>query len=811
MESLAQDLRFALRTLVKRPGFTLVAIVTLALGIGATSAIFSLVNGILLEPLPIEDSGRVVMIDRETPAGHIISVSIPTFEDWRDQNRVFEHLGAFRWASTNLTGAGEAERLLSSQVTSGFFGALGRRPLAGRGFGPEADRPGAPREVVIGEGFWRRRFAGDEGIVGRTLRLDGEPFTVVGVMPSDFVFPTAAVELWTPLGAFSELLPWEERGSSPGLYALGRLAGDVSFEQVDEDMVALTARIAEVTGEDQASPRVRTLREVTVGEVQTPLLILLGAVGFVLLIACVNVAGLLLARGESRQLEIATRLAVGVDRWRLVRQLLVESLVLAFAGGVLGLAAARLSLKVLIAWLPERTPLLERVAIDPSVLAFTTVLALVTGAAFGLVPALRFARLDLHDSLRQGTRQAGGRAGLRRVMVVGEMAVAVVLLVGAGLLVQSFRELRRVDPGFRAENVLTLRLALPPAVYGEPARWDGFFDRLLEKASALPGVEHSGINNGLPLASGGTESGALPEGVEVSEENIASTLYQVVSPGYFQAMGIPLLEGRGFDSRDSADSAPVAIVDESMAERFWPGESPIGRRVAFEYDMSTQPPTPVWREVVGVVGHVRHYELESPSRVEIYAPYPQMPVWLQGRRPSMALVLRTSVPPATLIGPVRAAIRDLDPHQPVYAVQTMTEVLDGAVAQERLMADLLLAFSALALALAAIGVYGLLAWVVGERTREIGVRMAFGARRGNILGLVLGQGMKLAAIGLVIGLGAAFALSRLLADVLYGVAPTDPVTYALVPLVLAAAAVVACLVPAWRAARVDPLVALHYE
>ncbi len=811
MESLAQDLKFALRTLAKRPGFTSVAVVTLALGIGATTAIFSVVNGVLLEPLPIEDSGRVVVIDRETSAGHVISVSIPTFQDWRDQNRVFEHTGAFRWASANLTGEGEAERLLTAQVTSGFFAALGRSPLTGRLLGSEADEPGAPLEVVIGEDFWQRRFAGDPEIAGRTMRLDGKVYTVIGVMPSDFAFPSAGVELWTPLGAFSDTLPWDKRGFSPGLWVTARLAGGVSFEQVREDMDAVTARIAEITGEEEAVPRVRTLREVTVGDVRAPLVIVLGAVGFVLLIACVNVAGLLMARGESRQLEIATRLAVGASRGRLVRQMLVESLVLAAAGGALGLAAARLSLRALVAWLPAGTPLLERVAIDPAVLAFTSVLALATGVAFGLVPALRCARLDFHDRLRQGSRHAGGRAGLRRAMVVGEMAVAVVLLVGAGLLVKSFRELRAIDPGFRAENVLTLQIALPQAAYGEPARWDGFYDRLLEDVSALPGVEHAGINNVLPLASGGTESGALPEGLEPSRENVVSTLYQAISADYFQAMGIPLLEGRSFDRRDAAGAAPVAIVDETMAERFWPGESAIGKRVAFEYDMSTEPPTPRWREVIGVAGHVRHYELENPSRIELYAHYPQMPIWLEGRRPSMALVIRASVPPSTLLGPVRAVVREIDPQQPIFGVQTMTEVLDAAVAQERLLADLLVAFSVLSLALAAIGVYGLLAWVVGERTREIGVRMAFGARRGQVLRLVLAQGMKLAAAGLAVGLLAAFALSRVLVDLLYGVTPADPGTYALVPLILALAAGVACLVPAWRAARVDPLVALRYE
>ncbi len=602
MESWIHDLRFSLRAFAQRPTFTALAVATLALGIGMTSSIFSIVHAVLFEPLPIDDASRVVMVDRMSSAGHRISVSIPTFQDWRDRNRSFEDLGAFRWSSSNLTDEGEAARLASSQVTPGFFRALGREPLSGRLFGDEAGERGAPREAVVSERFWDDRLGRRADVLGSTLRLDGEPFTVIGVLPADFIFPSRQISVWLPLGAFAEQLPWDKRGSSPGLYAVGRLKDGVTRAQVDEDFTAMTAQIAEISGNEEPTPRVQTLPEALLGQVRAPLLTLLGAVGFVLAIACANVASLLLARGESRSREIATRRAVGASRGRIVRQLLTESVVLAAAGGLLGLLVARASLDALVAWLPSQVPLLERVALDGRVLGWMLAVTLLTGLVFGTVPALLASRTDLISELREGARQAGRRHPLLQALVVFELTAAVVLLVGAGLLTRSLLELSRVDPGFRADGVITMRLSLPAATYDE-GRWPAFYDQLVERVDALPGVEHAAVNSLVPLWSGGSESMVVPEGVEPDPKNGESVLFQSASAGYFEALGVPLLQGRTFLPTDVADAPHIVVIDKTLAETFWPGEPALGRRIAFEFDIETDPPSPIWREVVGVVGH----------------------------------------------------------------------------------------------------------------------------------------------------------------------------------------------------------------
>ncbi len=810
---LGHDLRYAVRSFAKRPGFTAVAVLTLALGIGANSAIFSVVNGMLLLPLPYADPDRLVWLQARAQSGFNISISIPNYHSWEEQARAFDNIGAARIADLTMTGAEAPERVRGLQVIGDYFGVLGRTPVLGRTLTADETRRGADRLAVLSYELWQRRFAGAEDILGRSLILDGQPFTVIGVMPPNLGFSRPLTNIWVPMGAYADTLPWDNRGRSPGIIGLARMREDVTIAMARDDMARVGREVTAATGWD-GEPTVTPLRDIAVGDIEPALLLLFGAVGFVLLIACANIANLLLARADERQREIAVRTALGASRSRLIRQLLIESVVLALIGGSVGALFAYWGIGALSTTLPATTPFVDRIALDTRVLLFTLGVSVVTGLLFGLIPAIQVSNVDPHATLKEGGRTGGtgGRSGsqFKAVLVVAEIALALVLLIGAGLMIRSFARVGAIDPGFRTERVISTRVALPPDEYTDFQQWYGFYDRLIERVQALPGVIAASVNSAVPLASGSSESGAIPDSRPMERDAFASALFQAASGAYFETLGIPLLRGRVFDDQDIEGRTQVAIIDETMADEFWPGEDPIGRRVAFEFLGDQDSPDPIWREVVGVVGHVRHYELKSQSRVQLYVPFTQPPIWFD-RRPPLALFVRTQQPPTTIVSAVRAELAQLDPNLPLYETQTMDEVMSREMATDRMFSGLLVIFSAVALILAAVGLYGIIAYTVARRTHEIGIRMALGAGRSDVLQLVMRRAVALTAIGIAVGLAAAFAVTRMLGSLLFEVDPHDPLTFGGIATLLALIALVASYVPAFRATRVDPVVALRYE
>jgi putative ABC transport system permease protein len=801
MRTLLQDVRYAARVLVRQPGFAAVAVLTLALGVGANTAIFSVVNAVLLRPLPFAEPDQLVRVYEKRPKlGRTRNVvSAPDFIDWRGQSQTFDSMAAYNGWGASLTGDGEPQRITGALASADLFRVLRAEPMLGRAFAAEEDRPGAPRVVVISHGLWRRRFGADPSAVGKAVTLGGEPYTVVGVMPPAFQFPDPETEVWAPLA----LDPQDQssRGSHY-LSVVARLKTGVTREQAQAEMDAIAGRLEQQyqvnTGH---GVNVFALHDEVVGGVRKSLFVLLGAVGFVLLIACANVANLLLARGAARQAEIAVRTALGASRWRVVRQLLTESLLLFVWGGALGLLLAVWGVDLFVALSPPGTPRVHEIRADAWVFGFTFLVSLATGVVFGLLPALQASKPDLHAALKEGGRDrlgGGSRTRLRGLLVVAEVASAVVLLVGAGLLLKSFVRLRQVSPGFDTANVLTMQLSLPPSRYRDGASQAAFFRQLLQRVEALPGVRAAGAVAGLPLTGNMASRYFEIEGrpPRPAGEGLNAN-FNLASPGYFRALGVPLVSGRQFDERDASGAPEVVVVNETMARRFWPDEDPLGKRLR----IANNP----WRTVVGVVADVKNDGLSAEPKPEMFYPLLQSPL------PFMTLVVRTDTDPKTLAAAVGREVRAVDADEPVYDVKTMDERLAESVSPQRLTTLLVGVFAALAMTLAGVGIYGVISYSVAQRTREMGVRMALGAQKGDVLKLVLRQGLLLALAGVLIGLAGAFALTRVMSGLLYGVSVTDPATFAGVAVMLTAVALVACLVPALRAARVDPMVALRYE
>ncbi len=804
-----RDVRYSIRVLLKNPAFTVTALLTLALGIGVNTAIFSIVDSVLLRPLPMNDPDRVVSVwEHSLRAGVDRNEMAPAnYFDLRNQNQVFEGVGAFGDASMNLIGVGEPEQLDARLVTANVFALLGVKPALGRTFSPDEDQPGRHRVVVLSDALWRRRFNADPAIVDRDITLNAESYRVIGVMPPDFFFPVREGELWTPWA----MEPEEANGRGDHYVStIARLRPGVTVQQANAEVEAIAARLS------NEYPRtneglgflVSSFHEDYVGNLRTPILILFAAVALVLLIACANVANLLLAQATSRRREIAIRIALGASRFAIIRQLLVESMLLAGGGALLGVLGAMWGVQWLSGLVPESLSKLQSVSLDARVFAFTLGVTVLTALVFGVVPAFHASRSKPGETLSEvGRDLAGGRSGryLRRVLVVAEVSLAVVLLVGAGLLIRSFQRLRQVDPGFRSDNLLTMRTVLPVSKYAKPEQRRAFYDELLRKVDELPGVDSAGVITFLPLSFSGMNFSFSIEGrTAPGDMDLPLAVYRVVSPEYFRAMGIPLQRGRFFDSRDTAESPAVIIVNRRLAEQFWPGEDPTGRRLKIGPLDSRNP----WAVVAGVVGDVRQGGLYGDQKFELYVPYAQE--W-RGFVAPRDLVVRTKGDPAQLAGAVRDAIWAVDKDQPISKVQTMDHVLATAVSRERFQTLLLALFATLALVLACVGLYGVISYAVVQRTHEIGVRMALGAQPADVLRLVINQGMLLTLIGLAIGIAGALAVTRVMTEMLFGVTATDPLTFAGVPIVLGVIALLACYVPARRATKVDPLVALRYE
>ena len=802
METFWQDLRYSGRMLLKHPGFTLIAVLTLTLGIGANTAIFSIVNAVLLRPLPYQAPEQLVTLGESAPRG---AVSYPNFVDWRTQSSLFDSVSVVRSNENyNFSGAGEPERLQGRLVSAGFFSLLGVKPVLGRDFLAEDDRPGATPTVILSHPFWSRRFNNDQGVIGKQITLNNQSYTVVGVSPQNFEYGLES-DVTIPIGLTAER--FKARGADPGVSVVARLKPNVSIQQAQTETDVVYSRMEQQYPETNTGRRayLMSLHEAFVGDVRRPLLILLGSVALVLLIACANVANLLLVRASTRRREMSVRVALGASRGRIIRQLLTESLMLAVIGAVLGVLLAYWGTNFIANQLPEGIPRLTETSIDVPVLAFTLGVSLFVGLLFGLAPALQASRLNLTEALKEGDRgSSGGRQRLRSLLVVSEVALTLTLLVGAGLLIQSFRRVLQVDPGFNPQNLLTMQVSVNNTDGHQVA---AFFEQWQQNVRRLPGVKSTAVSNGLPLGVVNhpvffiegrprPEPGKQPSGIRYT-----------VSPGYFETMGIALIRGRVFTAQDTRETPLVAIIDESLAQQHFQGEDPIGKRIT-----QSSSGTPSY-EIVGVVRHVEQYNLDDSSRPpQFYLNFNQIPL---DRLPTQVrrinLLTRTDVEPSSLVSAVREQIAALNKDQAVFNVRTMDQIMAQSVAPRRFSMLLLAIFAVVALVLASVGIYGMLSYAVAQRTREIGLRMTLGAQSGNVLRLVIGQGMRLALVGVVLGLIASLAVTRTMKNLLFGVSATDPVTFIGIALLLALVALLACWVPARRAAKVDPMVALRYE
>ncbi len=808
METLIHDVRFAARRLRKSAGFTVVAVITLALGIGANTAIFSVVNAVLLRPLPYRDPSRLVLLSEHTPDFPILSVSYENYKDWRDQSHSFESVGAVRNAALTLTGSGEPERLPAQMATASLFDVLGVQPVRGRVFAAEEDRPGAGGVALISYGLWQRRF-GAARVLGQAITLDNKPYTVIGVLPPGFQVLQQAADVIVPFEPWAKTLP-NDRNWHPGILPIARLKSGVSLEQARTEMTTIAKRLEQQYPiyNSGTGAIVNVMQAQLVENVRPALLVLLAAVGFVLLIACANVANLLLARAAVRQREIAIRTAIGATRGRIVRQLLTEGVLLSATGAVLGLLFAQAAMTPLLKLAASSLPSIAKVHLDLWVLVFTTLIAVAAGIGFGLAPALHTRRIDIRGALNETDRGAVGHgtARFRGALVVSEVAVAMLLLVGAGLLIRSFARLASVAPGFSVDHILIADIPLSPTGHGNAAERMAFFDRILERAVALPGVRSVGAASFLPVSGQGSIihfniQGRPPK----SPHDFILTNYRAVSASYLQTLGVPLVQGRFPTDADRDGAPPVVVINQTMARTFFRDQSPLGQHLQLGATPENDVP---WMEVVGVVGDVRQ-GLASETPAEMYVPFRQanqvLPVF------TLSMVMRTSSEPLALANSLRSAIHELDADQPVVKMRSMEENLAGSISQPRFRTLLLGIFAGIALLLAAVGIYGVMAYSVAQRTREIGVRIALGSTPGAIFRLIIGNGMRLAVAGVAVGVLAAVALTRYLSSFLFQVGAYDPLTLVAVASLLCAIAILACYLPARRATQVDPMAALREE
>jgi putative ABC transport system permease protein len=818
MHRLWQDIRYGVRSLWKRPGFTVVALITLALGIGANTAIFSVVNAVVLRPLPYAEPDRLMTLWETMPGSDHRSVAPGNFVDWRTQNRTFRDMAATFYANFNLTSDGEPDRIDGATITSNFMSLLGASAQLGRTFQAEDDEHQDRSVVLISDGLWKRRFGADQNVIGRMITIDETPHTIVGVMSRGFQFPERS-DLWVlgrnrgavPTSLISQVPTndWVHERDAHFIRVIGRLRPGVTLSQAQSDIAAIT-RKAELDfpkTNGGLGSNVVPLHAQVLGDVRGMLFILLGAVGFVLLIACTNVANLMLARATQRDREIAIRAAVGASRLNLIRQLLTESLLLSIAGGLAGLIVSIWAVDLFVKLSPGDIPRLNEASVDLRLLGFTLLVSLLTGVGFGLLPAFAATRTNLNATLKEGGRKASEgrqRRGARNILVVTEIALAQVLLVGATLLAISYVRVTQIDPGFNPDRVLTAKIAPANKKYPDPKSRSAFYTTVLEHLQSLPGVESAGMVMSVPLSGSSMNRGFRVEGrpVPKADENVTMD-FQIISPGYFGTLEIPVKQGRGLSPADTEASERVIVISNAMARRYWPNEDPVGKRLMIgESSKDTS-----WRTIVGVVGDNRHASLSEAPVPTAFISYRQdFESW-----PRMGFVIKAKTDAAGLTSVVRRELNSIDPAQPLYAIEPMENLLQTSVAQRRFIMLLLGSLSAIAVILAMVGVYGVISFSVSERTQEIGIRMALGARAVNVLTMVLTQGMRVTLVGIVIGLGAAFALTRLLSSLLFEVSPTDLRTFSIVGVLLGVVAFFACYVPARRATKVDPLVALRCE
>jgi putative ABC transport system permease protein len=808
MDTLLKDIRYGLRGLLSRPAFTVIVVITLALGIGATTAIFSVVNTVLLRPLPYRQADRIVAIQALGADGKRVQVTPANFLDWRAQNTVFEHLAATLTRPANLALADQAERIDLAMTSANFFSVFSVEPEHGRLFIPADEQAGHAAVVVVSHKLWQKRFAGDAALVGKPITLDGVSYTVVGIAPEGFQYPDKT-DVWLPPFRLAPTLnermdPTQVRGFGM-LAAVALLKPGVSLPQAASEMETINARLRDQYPEtnNRRFHRVVSLQTHLVGETRAMLWLLLGAVSFVLLIACANVANLLLASAAARQKEMAIRTALGASRWRVVKQLLTESTLLALAGGVGGFLMALWGVALITKLLPGDFPRLQEIGVDWRVLIFAAATSIVTGLLFGLAPALQISKTEVQGSLKESGRGASGsrrQNRLRQILIISEVALSLVLLVGGGLLFRSFLQLQSVKPGFDAHQLMTFRLSPSGTKYQRDADFISFYDNVLQKIGAIPGVESAGAINTLPLAKGPTLGFRIEGRAPLTLDKWPGANYRLVSADYFRTMNIPVSAGRAFTDRDKEGAPMVAVINQALARRDFANENPIGKRIAFGSNAQAN-----WFEIVGVVDNVRSLELQEEPTAEVYLSS------LQDQFEGMSVVIRSGVEPASLIPSVRQAVAEVDKSQPVADIRTMENIVTAAVTQPRFNLFLLGLFGGVALLLSTAGIYGVTAYTVTQRTHEVGIRLALGAQVGDVLQMILRQGMLLISLGIVIGLVAALVLTRLLKSLLFGVSVTDPLTFIAVSLLLALVALLACYIPARRATKVDPLVALRYE